>query len=426
MRAFRAEDHSGGRLRRAAACFIVVAVSLTTRAVHAQSGNPTAQAADPQDHSQHQMMDMPSSGWGFMQDGVAYGLFNHQGGPRGGDEFTMTSWWMGMLSRSMGSSSLDLTGMFSLDPVTAGVTGYGEIFQVGETADGRPLVDRQHPHDVFMQLSGAWRKPLGEQLWLAIAGGPSGEPALGPPAFMHRASAAAIPFAPLGHHAFDSTHISFGVVTAAVGSKRWTLEASAFNGREPDERRWDIDVGTLSSRSARLWFRPSSEWELQVSSGHLAGPEQLDPGDATRTTASATWLRHTRDGFAAAAFGYGTNAHEIRRSAFFGEGTWQRGRDTFSSRIEIVQVETSTLLGNHDPARVDALGALTLAAEHGLFRARGMDAAAGVNLTVYAVPAALRATHGSQPVSFQVFLSVRPLAASVHRMWNARMALPAH
>ena len=193
-----------------------------------------------------------------MQDGIVFAEFNRQGGPRGGNEFVVPNWWMGMAARSAGKGIVTFTGMFSLDAATLGKDGYREIFQVGETLDGVPLVDRQHPHDLFMQLAASWRIPIARGTGFTIAGGPAGEPALGPVAFMHRPSAAEIPFAPLSHHVFDSTHISFGVVTAAVDHGPWIVEGSVFNGREPDDNRWDFDFGALDSVSGRVWFRTRS------------------------------------------------------------------------------------------------------------------------------------------------------------------------
>ena len=155
-----------------------------------------------------------------------------------------------MASRGTSHGRLTLTGMFSLDPATVGKDGYREIFQVGEALGGRPLIDRQHPHDLFMQLAASWRIPLNGSTGLTLAGGPAGEPALGPVAFMHRASATDNPTAPLGHHTFDSTHVSFGVITAAVDHGPWVVEGSLFNGREPDENRWtSISAGSIRFRA---------------------------------------------------------------------------------------------------------------------------------------------------------------------------------
>ena len=304
------------------------------------------QPAPPAEQHQHQMTPEPgASPWTFMQDGVVFGMFNHQGGPRGGDEFKVPNWWMGMFSRDVGKSKLTFTTMLSLDPATVGKQGYREIFQVGEAFEGRPLIDRQHPHDLFMQLAAVWRTPLSDKTGLTLAGGPAGEPALGPVAFMHRASAAENPFAPLGHHTFDSTHIAFGVVTAAVDHGPWTAEASVFNGREPDENRWDFDFGKLDSVSGRVWYKPSPQWEFQVSSGRLVEPEQLEHGNVIRTTASASWMRQEEPDFSAVTAAYGVNAaHGTRRHAWLAEGTRRRGSNTLFGRIEARHLESGVLL----------------------------------------------------------------------------------
>ncbi|PYQ69418.1 MAG: hypothetical protein DMG01_29205, partial [Acidobacteria bacterium] len=229
------------------------------------------------DQPEHMQMNMPmNNAWQLMQDGIVFAELNHQGGPRGGNEFVVPNWWMGMASREMRRGRLTLTSMLSLDPATVGKDGYREILQAGEAIDGHPLIDRQHPHDLFMQLAAVWRMPLTQSTGFTLAGGPVGEPALGPVAFMHRASAADNPTAPLGHHTFDSTHIAFGVVTAAVDHGPFVVEGSMFNGREPDENRWDFDFGRFDSVSGRVWYRPSDEWEFQASSGRLKTPEELE------------------------------------------------------------------------------------------------------------------------------------------------------
>lgn len=205
-----------------------------------------------QDPSAHHHDAMPATGkWMLMQDGVIFAILNHQGGARGGTEFVAPNWWMGMASRESGRHRLTFTGMLSFDEVLVGRSGYRELFQAGEALDGVPIVDHQHPHDFLMQLGASWRYSLGSSTAVTIGGGPSAEPTLGPVAFMHRASAAGLPFAPIGHHTFDSTHVSFGVVAASVDRGRWTLEASVFNGREPDDHRWDLDLGPMDSVAGR-------------------------------------------------------------------------------------------------------------------------------------------------------------------------------
>jgi hypothetical protein len=383
---------------------------------------------------EHQHPAGDDSGWALMHDGVIYGLFNHQGGPRGGDELKAPNWWMGMASRRAGRGRLTLTGMFSLDPATAGKAGYGEIFQVGEALDGRPLIDRQHPHDLFMQLAAVWRVPLSDGTGLTLAGGPVGEPALGPIAFMHRASSENIPLATLSHHTFDSTHIAFGVVTAALDRGPWTFETSLFNAREPDEDRWGFDFGRMDSVAGRVWFRPTATWALQVSTGHLVEPEELEPGNVQRTTGSASWFHDAERGdFTALTIGYGLNgAHESKRHATFAEATRHVGGNSWSLRAELLQVETDVLIDDRipdlhgGPAHQDPLGALTVGGAHEIVRWKNVEASIGGNVTLYAVPSALQPTHGRHPVSFQVFLRLRAPAGPMGRMWNMSMAKPMH
>lgn len=386
-----------------------------------------------QEHQhQHPADQDRESAWMFMHDGVIFGLFNHQGGPRGGDELKAPNWWMEMASRRIGRGRLTLTGMFSLDPATAGKAGYREIFQVGEALDGRPLIDRQHPHDLFMQLAATWRIPVSDATSLTIAGGPVGEPALGPVAFMHRASSENVPLATLSHHIFDSTHIAFGVVTAAVDRGPWTVEASLFNGREPDEHRWGFDFGRLDSAAARVWFRPAPGLALQVSSGHLVDPEELEPGTVQRTTTSFSWFSHMADDhFTAVTIGYGVNAaHDTSRQAMFAEATRHAGASSWSMRGELLQVERDVLVedripiphGGTEPR--DLLGAVTLGGARDILHWKDVEASLGGNVTVYAVPSSLRPTHGEHPVSFQVFFRLRPPAGAMGRMWNMRMGGP--
>jgi hypothetical protein len=370
----------------------------------------------------------PAPAWMWMQDGIITGLFNRQGGPRGGREFVVPNWWMGMGTREQGRHQIGLNAMFSLDPATVGKDGYREIFQVGEALDGKPLIDRQHPHDFIMQLSASWRVRLGEKTVVTIAGGPAGEPTLGPVAFMHRASAAGLLLAPLGHHTFDSTHISYGVATAAVERGRWTIEGSVFNGREPDEHRWDFDFGAMDSVAGRLWFRPADGWEAQVSTGLLREPEELVPGDARRTTSSVSWFRQAEGRLTAVTAGYGVNAaHDERRHGLFGEFTVERGPMSWSSRLEWQQVETEMLLTGeipHEPghgADAAAVTSLTLGAARRVVNWRGWEGALGAQVSLYGVPDALTPTHGTRPVSFQAFFRLRLPTGGMPRMWNMRM-----
>ncbi|MEP6918291.1 MAG: hypothetical protein ABJC89_21770 [Acidobacteriota bacterium] len=368
--------------------------------------------------------------WMFMQDGAVWALANHQGGRRGGDEFRVPNWWMGMATKKAGRSQWTLTSMFSLDPATVGERGYREIFQAGEAIDGEPLIDRQHPHDFFMQLAAVWRIGLTDRTGFTLAGGPVGEPALGPVAFMHRASAAEIPFAPLGHHTFDSTHIAFGAVTAAIDHGPFVLEGSVFNGREPDQHRWNIEVGKLDSVSGRLWYKPSPPWELQVSTGHLKDPEELETGNIERTTASASWTKQSGADMTAVTVAYGVNQtdHGTRR-ALLAEMTRRRGAVAGFGRFELLQPEIAVLLhdtgSNHaEPGSEQAaLAAFTAGGVRDVMHWRGFEGAVGAAVTVDAVPDVLQSSYGNHPVSFQLFFRLRP-PAPMGRMWNMRMSQP--
>jgi hypothetical protein len=388
-----------------------------------------ARAQDaPHDHSP-MSMPMNGGGWQFMQDGILFTEFNHQGGPRGGNEFVAPNWWMGMANREFSRGRLTFTGMLSLDPATVGKAGYREIFQSGEALDGRPLIDRQHPHDLFMQLAAVWRMPVTDSTGFTLAGGPVGEPALGPVAFMHRASAADNPTAPLGHHTFDSTHIAFGVVTAAVDHGPWVLEGSLFNGREPDENRWDIELGRLDSFSGRVWYRPNDEWEFQGSSGRLKDPEQLEPGNVIRSTVSGSWTRKTGMDISSVTAAYGrNNTHHGNRGAMLVEGTRYANRTTLYGRFEAVQVETSLLQTDAFPSGPanpkSPVFAFTIGGVRDIVSWRGFEGGIGADASFYGVPDVLKPAYSAHPVSFHLFFRLRPPAGSMGRMWNMRMSQP--
>lgn len=232
-----------------------------------------------------------TGGWMGMAQGNATLVHSNQGGPRGDSDTFVESMAMVMANRSVGDHGrVGLRAMLSLDP-TMGREGYPLLFAVGETADGvNKLVDRQHPHDLFMELAASYSHDLGNGRAAFLYAGLPGEPALGPPTFMHRLSGLDSPEAPIGHHWFDSTHITWGVVTAGFSTRTWKIEASAFKGREPDEQRWDIETPRLDSWSVRAFWNPTRNLSLQASTGFLKSPEQLHPDEnEQRTTASATW-----------------------------------------------------------------------------------------------------------------------------------------
>jgi hypothetical protein len=241
------------------------------------------------DSSRHDGMHAMVGEWSTMVHGFANLVYDRQSGPRGDTKTFSQSMLMIMGQRSLGSGTFGLRGMFSLDPLM-GKSGYPELFQTGESANGvTPLIDRQHPHDLAMELAVTYSMPLSADSSVFGYVGLPGEPALGPPAFMHRFSGVDNPEAPITHHWLDSTHITYGVTTLGYVYRNWKLEASAFHGREPDQLRYNIETGPLDSRSARLSWNPTPNWSGQISHGHLRSPEALEPAiDVNRTTASVT------------------------------------------------------------------------------------------------------------------------------------------
>ena len=370
-----------------------------------------------------------------MQDGVAFLTFNRQARPRGETEVVSQNWWMGMGRRAAGSGTLTLTGMVSLEPATVGADGYSEVFQTGEAFQGRAITDRQHPHDLAMQLAGVWRVPMSGRIGFTIAGGPAGEATLGPVAFMHRASAAETSFAPLGHHTFDSTHIAKGVIAMAVDHGPWVIEGSLFHGREPDEDRWNIsDVSALDSWATRLWFRAGTQWEFQASHGYLHEPEELETGSLRRTTGSVSWMTQPDPDFSAITLGYGLNDKDhanVVFDAFFAEGTYRTGPYAVYGRFEATDVETELLRGEtaehratDGPSLRDTVVAFTIGGVRELPRLRGFEFGLGSDVTFHRTPQRLVSDYGARPVSFIVFLRVRVPMSGMGRMWNMTMTRP--
>jgi hypothetical protein len=185
---------------------------------------------------------------------------------------------------------VQLRAMLSPDPLM-GKRGYPVLLASGETADGvAPLIDRQHPHELFMELSASYSQRLSDNDSVFLYAGLPGEPAFGPPAFMHRLSILDSPEAPISHHWLDSTHIVFGVVTAGYVHDDWKVEVSRFKGREPDEHRYDIESPKLDSTAVRLSWNPTDNLSLQASWAEAKSVEQLAPDeDATKWSASAIY-----------------------------------------------------------------------------------------------------------------------------------------
>jgi len=237
-----------------------------------------------------------AGGWMLGLHTSSFVGYDDNAGPRGDKQFLSINWLMGMARRSIGTGDITLRAMLSAEPATLPKDGYPLLLQTGESYQGAPLHDRQHPHDLFMELAARFRQPISDSIAFELYVAPVGEPAIGPTAFPHRFSAMADPLAPLGHHWLDATHITFGVLTAGVFTRMFKLEGSWFNGREPDENRWDFDFRKLDSASARLSVNPTRDVSAQASWSRLESPEALESDvSVQRFTASVGWNHRLAD-----------------------------------------------------------------------------------------------------------------------------------
>jgi hypothetical protein len=285
--------------------------------------------------------------------------------------------------------------MVSPDPLM-GPQGYPLLLASGETANGRtPLVDRQHPHDFFMELSGSVSQTIAPKISLFLYGGLPGEPAFGPPSFMHREAIMDSPEAPITHHWLDSTHITFGVLTAGLVFDRVKVEVSRFNAREPDQHRWNIETGPLDSTSLRLSWNPSRTLALQGSWGYLKDPEQLEPGvNQKRLSASALWANEVAPGWkAAATLAWGRKTlHGHHDDAVAAEGSLKHAEWTLFGRAEMV--ENRELLGLDQDSQSFRVGKVSLGAIRDFRIADRFAVGLGGLLSVNFVPDALAALYG--------------------------------
>ena len=345
--------------------------------------------------------------WMTMLQGNANLIYDNQGGPRGDQQAFSTSMFMGMASRPLGDGTLGLRTMFSLDPLM-GPNGYPLLLQTGETADGvHPLVDRQHPHDLFMELAVTYSHPVGEDSSVFTYVGYPGEPALGPTVFMSRMSGMADPEAPITHHWLDATHISYGVTTLGYVWRNWKIEASAFNGREPDQYRWNFDAPQLDSNSVRLTYNPTDNWSMQVSTGYIHSPEALEPDvDQRRTTASATYNLPLGQNNWQTTAAWGRDDLQPGRSldAYLLESsfTYEQAHTVFGRAERVAKDE---LFSGSDPLAGQAftVNKFSLGYVYDLPVAEHVKIGLGGVGSLYALPSALDTAYGRNPASFMLF-----------------------
>ena len=355
------------------------------------------------DASIHAGLHGAAGDWTLMAHALVNGVYDHQGGPRGGNKAFVAGMAMGAARRDFESGdTLNLRVMLSPDPLM-GPRGYPLLLAAGETANGRDrLVDRQHPHDLFMELSTSYSHRLGVEDSLFVYAGLPGEPAFGPPAFMHRASGLDSPEAPITHHWLDSTHITFGVVTAGWVHGSWKLEASRFRGREPDQNRWDIEAPKLDSTAARLSWNPTANLALQGSWAQISSPEALEPAvDERRWSASAlyTTLVGSHGLWATTlAWGRKVRSDRVRSDAWLAESAYKPD-DAWTVFARVERLTTDELWPGAPPApgAQATVAKLALGAIHDWRVAGHAKFGLGGLVSFDHVPRSLASAYGSSP-----------------------------
>jgi hypothetical protein len=359
-----------------------------------------------------------SSNWMIMFHGSIFLRYTAsditKDGSRGFSRWDAPNWFMGMAQKKIGQNGLlKFSLMMSLDRITEGGSGYPLLYQSGETWEGRPLVDSQHPHDLFSELSAAYTQRVNKNIDITGYFGYPGEPALGPVAFMHRVSSSNNPDAPLSHHWQDASHITFGVATLGVRLGILKLEGSAFNGSEPDEERYGFDKPRFTSYSFRLSANPTKSFALQVSQGFIKSPEALEPGvDVKRTTASIIHSYNfsaSRNINTTLAWGYNDKGSSHTEHSMLLESNLVINRLALYGRYEFVQKDPEEL--DLDGSQHDTkfnINALTLGTNYRLFRYSNTDISLGIQGSLYFTPAELQGIYGKNPVSAQVYIKLNP------------------
>ncbi len=353
------------------------------------------------------MLMLNRANWNLMLMGQGFLVDTQQSGPRGHDKLYSPNWGMFAASHNLGRGSFMFQMMLSLEPATVTHRSFPELFQTGETAFGKPIVDGQHPHDFIMGLGVHYARPLAEGTILQFYFAPVGDPALGPVAFPHRASAEEFPQATLSHHWQDSTHIANEVLTVGITHKKIRLEASGFYGTEPNENRWNIDYGPMNSWSTRFSVFPNKNWMAQVSVGRLARPERQEPGDVVRSTASIHYTRPMEGASWSTSLIWGRNHKTIDQhdsNSYLLETVFPIRRKNFlTARLELV--DKDELFDEH--AENFRIGAYTFGYTRDIGTFHNAQTGIGANFTTYSTPAAIKPVYGDHPVGFSVFARVR-------------------
>jgi hypothetical protein len=383
---------------------------------HATSGT----SAEP-DSTPVPMLMTSRGAWMLMFHANVFAIEEQQSSPRGEDKFFSTNWFMGMAQRPLGPGVFTARAMLSLEPATITGRQYPLLFQQGETAFGKPIVDGQHPHDLFMEIAALYDLKLGSHGLLSFYFAPVGDPAIGPVAYPHRASASENPVAALGHHQEDSTHIADDVITVGVTYRIARIEASGFHGREPNEFRWNIDQGKIDSWSTRLTIQPGKNWSGQYSYGRIKSPEALFPNeDQERMTASIQYNRPLQNGNWTSTAIWG-RTRSLQDNSIFNSYALEslvrfRARNYAWTRIENVDRSNELILGenplpaNFSEQPIGRVQAYTFGYDRDIDLFPHVATALGAQVTAYSVGNMLKPIYGSRPVGVALFLRIRPFS----------------
>jgi len=384
---------------------------------HSGSGTSIEPASTPSP-----MLMTSTHGWMLMLHGSAFFADTQQSGPLGADKLFSTNWTMGMAQRQLVLSQLTLRAMLSLEPATITGRYYPELFQQGETAFGKPIVDGQHPHDFLMELAVLYDVKLGDHALISFYAAPVGDPAIGPIAYPHRISASEDPIAALGHHQQDSTHIAFNVLTAGFTYRIARAELSGFHGGEPDEHRWAFQPSTnghgLDSYSARLTISPAQNWSGQFSIAHIASPESLYPHqDQQHQTASAIYNRPLHSGNWSSTLVWGRTrslTDNTKANSYLAESLLTLQHNHLWTRIENAARSNELMLspGTALPANFTELpighvAAYSFGYSRDLRSLAHLSAAPGIQFTSYTTPQTLVPEYGTHPAGVLLFIRFR-------------------
>jgi hypothetical protein len=383
---------------------------------HTTSGT----SAEPDSTPAPMLMTMKGP-WMLMFHANAFIIDEQESSPRGRAKLFSTNWLMPMAQRGLGRGTFTIRAMLSLEPATITGRQYPLLFQQGETAFGLPIADAQHPHNLFMELAALYDLKLGSQILLSFYAAPVGDPAIGPTAYPHRASALENPVGALGHHQEDSTHISDDVVTAGLTYRIVRIEASGFHGREPNENRWNIHQGSIDSWSTRLTLQPGKNWSGQYSCARIASPEALSPQEnQDRMTASVMYNRPLPQGNWASTLVWG-RTRSLPDNAIFNsyllESTVRfRSKNYVWTRLENAERSNELILGEAPlpPGFVEQpigmVQAYTLGYDRDFDLVPHLASAIGAQVTTYGVPDRLKPIYGGHPAGVAVFVRLRPFS----------------